>query len=65
MIPKETRNSFFEGKHTVYDQDYQTSNMYYGKEGPGPANINLRDGFDPLISFKGKKITSLKSGVDL
>jgi hypothetical protein len=39
--------------------------MYYGKEGPGPASVNIRDGLDPLISFKGKKITSLKTGLDL
>jgi len=39
--------------------------MYYGKDGPGPASVNIRDGLDPLVSFKGKKITSLKTGLDL
>lgn len=36
--------------------------MYYLKEGPGPAILNLRDGNDPMASFKPKKITSTKSG---
>ena len=36
--------------------------MYYLKEGDGPAILNIRDGKDPLASFKPKKITSVKHG---
>lgn len=39
--------------------------MNYLKEGPGPATRNIRDGADPLASFKPKKITSLKTGFSL
>lgn len=36
--------------------------MYYLKEGHGPAVLNIRDGHDPMASFKPKKITSTKTG---
>ena len=39
--------------------------MNYIKEGPGPQTINVRDGLDPLVSFKPKKISSLKTGMAL
>ena len=40
--------------------------MYYIKEGPGPATLNIREeSNDPLASFKPKKITSLKTGMAL
>ena len=39
--------------------------MNYIKEGPGPQTINVRDGLDPLTSFKPKKISSLKTGMAL
>ena len=39
--------------------------MYYCKYGDGPAKINIRDGNDPRVSFKGKKITSQKTGLNM
>ena len=37
--------------------------MYYSKEGPGPATLNIRDGKDPLASFIPKKISSTRTGL--
>jgi len=39
--------------------------MNYGLDGPGPASVNIRDGYDPLTSFSPKKITSKKTGMNL
>ena len=39
--------------------------MNYIKEGPGPQTRNIRDGKDPLTSFKPKKISSTKTGMAL
>ena len=39
--------------------------MNYSKEGPGPASRNIRDGNDPLASFKPKRISSIKTGFSL
>lgn len=58
---KEARASFYSGNDKRYD-DYQHKSMYYIKEGPGPAGLNLRDGKDPRASFHPKKISSTKTG---
>jgi hypothetical protein len=34
--------------------------MNYGKIGPGPASLNIREGRDPLVSFSSKKVSSMK-----
>ena len=34
--------------------------MNYGKTGPGPASVNIREGFDTLASFQKKKTASIK-----
>ena len=36
--------------------------MNYGKYGPGPASINIRDGLDPKVSFSPKKELPQDSG---